>query len=152
MPIPAVKNSNTKSDRPMANNKYATGGLATVCINWPSKPSLKKRAVVASRTICPLLSTFSTTVSSATPSTIRPSSASNMFRTTGTPSSVPAKFSRPAFRASAKPRLDTRICVDESPKLVSLPFTTSAFPVNPMRAPGAIAVTSATANNCALKP
>ena len=74
MPIPAVKNSNTKSDRPMANNNYATGGLATVCINCPSNPSLKKRAVVSSRTICPLLSTFSTTVSNTPPFTFSPPS------------------------------------------------------------------------------
>ena len=33
IPIPAVKNSNNNSANPMANNKYATGGLATVCIN-----------------------------------------------------------------------------------------------------------------------
>ena len=33
IPIPAVKNSNTNNANPMANNKYATGGLATVCIN-----------------------------------------------------------------------------------------------------------------------
>ena len=33
IPIPAVKNSNTNNASPMANNKYATGGLATVCIN-----------------------------------------------------------------------------------------------------------------------
>ncbi|CAB4793296.1 unannotated protein [freshwater metagenome] len=106
MPIPAVKNSKIKSDKPMANNKYATGGLATVCISCPTTPSLKNRAVVASRTTRPVESSDSTTVSSVWPSIVKPSSAYNMLRTTGTPSSVPTFLSTPSLRASLKPTLE----------------------------------------------
>ena len=99
MPMPAVKNSNISSARPIINNRYVTGGLAEVCSKRSTNPSLKNLVVAASRTSCPFASLASTTVCSVLPLIVNPSSASSMFRNTGTPSSAVVSFNAPSFFA-----------------------------------------------------
>ena len=152
MPIPAVKNSKINNAIPIVVSKYADGGLATVCNSRGTRPSLKKRTVVASRVTCPASSNTSDTVSNVVPRTATPSSAYNMLRSTGTPRSSVENFNTFCSRASKNPKVSECNMSSAVPKDNCVPFTDSIVPVRPMRAPGAIAVTSATASICAGKP
>ena len=75
-----------------------------------------------------------------------------MLRTTGTPSSVPTFLSTPSLRASLNPTLEFVNVESAEPKLTVTPPTLNNSPLKPMRAPGAIAVTSATVSICADNP
>ncbi|CAB4675347.1 unannotated protein [freshwater metagenome] len=75
-----------------------------------------------------------------------------MLRSTGTPRSSVENFKTFCSRASRNPSEPACKVSSAAPKVTCCEFTVSIVPVRPIRAPGAIAVTSATANICAGNP